>query len=175
MPTLAKAAQSMPRRLFIRPGRATVVALLTLSVVLVGPAASADHRQHLSKLKGRWSNPVGACVGHIIESDPTTGDLLGCTGTSDWTGTWKGSTTWTLTGDVSLTMGGSGRIEEVFKGRARDGRKGRLTFAERFTLDAAGHIDIEGKIVKSCGGLAGSYGAARWIGTANPDGSGEGT
>jgi hypothetical protein len=150
------------------------VAVLTMLVALVAPAAAADHRPHLSKLKGKWSNPVGACVAHIIKTDPATGDLLGCSGTSDWTGTLNGSTTWTLTGDVSLTTGGSGRIEEVFTGRARDGRKGKLTFREHFTLDATGHIDIKGKIVKSSGSLAGSYGHARWIGTANADGSGTG-
>jgi hypothetical protein len=158
-----------------RRSGATAVAGLTLFVALVASAASADHRPHLSKLKGDWTNPVGACVAHIIKVDPATGDLLSCSGTSDWTGTWKGSTKWTLTGDVSLTTGGSGRIDEVFKGRARDGRKGKLTFRERFTLDAAGHIDIKGKIVKSSGSLAGSHGHVRWIGTANADGSGSGT
>lgn len=150
------------------------VAILTMLVAQVAPAAAA-HRPHLSKLKGKWSNPVGACVAHIITTDPTTGDLLSCSGTSDWTGTWKGSTTWTLTGDVSLTTGGSGRIEEVFTGRTRDGRHGRLRFVEHFNLDAAGNIDIKGKIVKSFGELAGSYGHARWIGTANADGSGTGS
>jgi hypothetical protein len=166
---------SLLRTLVSRRGRATAVAILTLFIALVAPATSADRRHHLSKLKGEWSNPAGACVAHIIKVDPTTGDLLSCSGTSDWTGTWKGSTTWTLTGDVSLTAGGSGRIDEVFKGRARDGRKGRLTFVEHFTLDAAGNIDITGKIVKSSGRLAGSHGHARWIGTANADGSGTGT
>jgi len=42
-------------------------------VALVAPAASAHHG-HLSKVKGKWSNPVGACVAHIIKVDPTTGD-----------------------------------------------------------------------------------------------------
>ena len=165
---------NLPGRLSGR-SRATAVASLTLFVALFASAASADHRHHLSKLKGEWSNPVGACVAHIIKVDPTTGDLLSCTGTSDWTGTWKGSTTWKLTGDVSLTAGGSGSIREVFTGHAHDGRKGILTFVEHFTLDAAGNIDIKGKIVKSAGRLAGSHGHARWIGTANADGSGTGS
>ena len=157
----------MPRRL--------LTAFLTLCVALVGPAAWASHRDHRAKLKGRWTNPVGACVAHILKADPATGDVLGCTGTSAWTGTWTGSTTWRLTGDVSLTAGGSGRIDEVFKGRARDGRRGTLTFVEHFTLDAAGNIDITGRIVKSSGRLAGSRGRARWIGTTSADGSGSGT
>jgi hypothetical protein len=152
---------------------ATTVACLTL-VLLVAPAVSAHHR-HGSKVAGDWTNPVGACVAHITNVDPATGDLLGCTGTSDWTGTWTGSTTWTLTGRVSLTTGGSGQIEEVFTGHAADGRAGTLTFIEHFTLDATGHIDIKGRIVQSTGGLAGSRGYARWVGTANADGSGVGT
>ena len=166
---------SLLRRVVSRRRGATTVGSLAVVVALAVPAASAGDRDHLSKLKGKWSNPVGACVAHIIKVDPTTGDLLSCSGTSDWTGTWKGSTTWTLTGNVSLTTGGSGRIDEVFKGRARNGRKGKLTFVEHFTLDAAGHIDIKGKIVKSSGKLAGSHGHARWVGTANADGSGSGT
>jgi hypothetical protein len=151
---------------------ATTLAFLVF--VLVVPAAAADHG-HRSEVAGDWTNPVGACVGHITSVDPATGDLLGCTGTSDWTGTWTGSTTWTLTGDVSLTAGGSGRIDEVFTGHAADGRTGTLTFVEHFTLDATGHIDIKGKIVDSSGSLAGSRGRAHWVGTANADGSGVGT
>jgi hypothetical protein len=143
-------------------------------MVLVAPAASAHDRHH-SKVAGDWTNPVGACVAHITSVDPATGDLLGCTGTSDWTGTWTGSTTWTLTGRVSLTTGGSGRIDEVFTGHAADGRAGTLTFVEHFTLDATGHIDVTGRIVRSSGGLAGSRGHAHWVGTANADGSGIGT
>ena len=139
---------SMLSRLVRRRGRATAVASAIMVVALTVPAASAGDRHHLSKLKGKWTNPVGACVAHIIKVDPTTGDLLSCTGTSDWTGTWNGSTTWTLKGDISLTTGGSGRIREVFTGRARDGRNGKLTFVERFTLDASGHIDIQGRIVR---------------------------
>jgi uncharacterized protein (DUF2147 family) len=166
---------SLGRKMPSWGNRTTALAILASSAALVAPAASADHRHPLSKVKGKWTNPVGACVAHIIKVDPTTGDLLSCSGTSDWTGTWKGSTKWTLTGDVSLTTGGSGRIDEVFKGRARDGRKGRLTFREHFTLDAAGNIDIKGKIVKSSGKLEGSHGGAHWIGTANADGSGNGT
>jgi hypothetical protein len=161
----------MPRRRKL----ATAVALMILLVAVVAPTISANYRPPLAKVKGKWTNPVGACVAHIIKVDPITGDLLSCSGTSDWTGTWKGSTSWTLTGDVSLTTGGSGRIDEVFKGRARDGRKGKLTFREHFTLDAAGSIDIKGKIVKSSGRLEGSHGRAHWIGTASPDGSGSGT
>src|SRR3954447_1271250 len=165
----------MLRSLHDRPGRGGLLGSLILFAVVVGPAASATQRDRSSALRGRWTNPVGACVTHIDKVDPATGDVLRCTGTSTWTGTWRGSTTWVLTGDVSLTAGGTGRIDEVFRGRARDGRTGRLTFVEHFTLDASGKIDIAGRIVKSSGRLAGSGGHARWIGSSRPDGSGEGT
>jgi hypothetical protein len=166
---------SLARRMPGRRSHTTALALLTLFAALVVPAASAHHGHPVSKVKGKWSNPVGACVTHVIKVDPATGDLLSCSGTSDWTGTWKGSTKWTLTGDVSLTTGGSGRIDEVFTGRARDGRKGKLTFREHFSLDASGNIDIKGKILKSSAKLEGSRGRAHWIGIANADGSGSGT
>ena len=165
---------SLLRRPVGRRRRVTAVAFLTSLVAGVAAVASADPG-HTPKVSGDWSNPVGACIGHIIEVDPTTGDLLSCSGTSDWTGTWTGSTTWTLTGDISLTAGGSGRIDEVFTGHSPDGRAGTLTFVEQFTLDATGHIDITGKIVDSSGQLAGSHGHAHWVGTANLDGSGRGT
>jgi hypothetical protein len=162
----------LPRRIGVA-WRPAMIAAFSM-FVLVAPAASAHHGNR-STVAGDWTNPVGACVGHITNVDPATGDLLGCSGTSDWTGTWSGSTTWTLTGDISLTAGGSGRIDEVFSGHAADGRVGTLTFVEHFTLDATGHIDIKGKIVKASGEFAGSRGHAHWIGTANADGSGAGT
>src|SRR3954468_21215691 len=142
-----------------------------LLLVLAAPAASG----HGHQVRGTWTNPVGACVQHIVEFDPATGDIT-CTGTSEWTGTWSGSTTWTFTGKLDpATCAGSGDIDEVFTGHA--GRKhGKLTFHEHMTLDAAGNIDIRGKIVTGSGQLAGSSGRARWVGTSSAvDGSGEGT
>jgi hypothetical protein len=58
---------------------------------------------------------------------------------------------------------------------ASDGTAAVRSFREHFTLDAAGNIDIKGKIVKSSGKLEGSHGRAHWTGTANADGSGNGT
>jgi hypothetical protein len=164
----------------VRRRKARGIALLTLFLALAatnGYAAAAPHRHHQSKLHGRWTNPVGACVQHIIKFDPATGDVT-CTGTSKWTGTWTGSTKWKLTGNQNLTTGaGSGRIDEVFTGsagRGRKHRKGKLTFVEKMTL-ADGKISIRGHIVKSSHGLAGSSGHAVWTGTTSvTDGSGKG-
>jgi hypothetical protein len=146
------------------------------AVVVAMTATSAlAHDHHEAKVKGTWTNPLGACVQHIISFDPATGDLV-CTGTSHWRGTWKGSTTWKVTGNQDASGAASGRIDEVFTGRAADGRKGGLTFVEHFTLDAEGNIDISGHVTHSCGALTGSHGHARWIGTSSAtDGSGEGT
>jgi hypothetical protein len=149
--------------------------VLTALAALAGAAPVAAGGGHASKVKGHWSNPVGACVAHIISFDPATGDLK-CTGTSKWTGTWKGSTKWTFDGNMDPATGeATGRIDEVFKGKIADGRKGKLTFVEKMTLDPEGNIDIHGHIVDSSGGLAGAHGRARWTGTSSAtDGSGSG-
>jgi hypothetical protein len=146
----------------------------SVGFLVIVPAASAGHPDHPLKARGMWSDPVGACVAHIISFDATTGDLV-CSGTSEWTGTWTGSTTWTLTGNQSLTTGAiSGRIDEVFTGHVPGGRSGTLTFVEHITIDPAGDTAIRGRIVDSSGGLARSHGHARWIGISNLDGSGSG-
>src|SRR3954451_21172692 len=152
----------------------SAVALAAVAALAVGAPATAGGG-HTSKIKGHWTNPVGACIAHIIRFDPATGDLK-CTGTSEWTGTWKGSTKWTLTGNMDpATSQTTGRIDEVFKGKIADGRKGKLTFVEKMTLDPQGNIDIHGHIVGSSGGLAGAHGKAHWTGTSSTtDGSGKG-
>jgi hypothetical protein len=128
-----------------------------------------------TNVSGKWSDPMGACVGHIVSFDPATGDIT-CTGGSTWTGTWKGTTTWTLTGNQNpVTHAVSARIDETFTGRAADGRKGTLAFVERLSIDPTGKTNITGHIIRSCGALAGSQGHARWIGTSAADGSGSGT
>jgi hypothetical protein len=158
-----------------RSSLALLAAIGTLALPVAG--ASALHRhQGPTKVKGAWTNPVGACVQHIISFDSATGATK-CTGTSNWKGTWKGSTKWTFTGTLNASTGeGSGRVDEVFTGRARDGRRGRLIFVEHITLGSGGATDIKGRIVGSCGGLAGSHGRAHWVGTTSAtDGSGSGT
>jgi hypothetical protein len=144
-----------------------------VALATVSPAVAAGDKP--STVKGHWTNPVGACVKHLISFDAATGDLK-CTGTSKWTGTWKGSTKWTFTGNMNPSTGETkGHIDEVFTGKIADGRKGKLTFVEKMTLDKQGNIDIHGHIVKASGGLAGAKGKAHWTGTSSvADGSGAG-
>jgi hypothetical protein len=145
------------------------------AVALAMPAQSATPKRTGTGVHGAWSDPVGACLAHVVSFDPATGALT-CTGTSDWTGTWAGSTTWTLTGrqdPVSGTV--TGRIDEVFKGRARRAGRGTLTFVEQLTIDPTGNTDIRGHIVRGSAALAGSRGHAHWTGHSNADGSGSGT
>jgi hypothetical protein len=156
--------------------RTLLAAAAVLAVALLGADAGAlAGASDATKIKGHWTNPKGACTDHVISFDPATGDLE-CTGTSKWTGTWKGSTKWTLTGNMDPDSGKtSGRIHEVFKGKIADGRKGKLVFSEKLQLDANGDIDIHGHIVDSSGGLAGAHGKARWTGYSSvTDGSGSG-
>jgi hypothetical protein len=163
----------------VRPATTIVCAagmIVGCSLLIATPAMSSRQPSHESSVRGTWTNPLGSCVAHITRFDPATGDLS-CTGTSAWTGTWRGATTWTVTGNQNPTTGaGSGRIDEVFIGRAAHGRSGSLTFVEHFTLDATGKIAIHGRIVKGTGGFKGSRGTASWIGTSSAtDGSGSGT
>jgi len=154
---------------------AVILSIIAGIALIATPAAAARHRHSASVVHGAWTDPAGACTAHIVSFDPATGALT-CTGTSTWIGTWAGSTTWTLTGRQDPASGAiTGRIDEVFKGRASGGRRGTLTFVEHLTLDAAGNTDISGHVVRSAGELTGSRGHARWIGHSNADGSGSGT
>ena len=152
----------------------TAAAALVANLPIVAPVAHAAGTRHTAGAHGAWTDPVGACLAHVVSFDPATGALT-CTGTSDWTGTWAGSTTWTLTGRQDPVSGAiTGRIHEVFKGRARRVGRGTLTFVERVTIDAAGTTDIRGRIVRGSAALAGSRGHAHWTGHSNADGSGSG-
>ena len=76
---------------------AILLALTTLVPLAVAPVVAwAKGPTTASKVRGRWTDPVGACAGHVVSLDPATGVIV-CTGTSRWTGTWNGSTKWTLT------------------------------------------------------------------------------
>jgi hypothetical protein len=87
------------RRARLAVGLARAVLAASAAVAALGFAAGAalGTPPASSKVRGAWTDPVGACTGHIVSSDPATGALV-CTGTSRWTGTWRGSTKWTLTG-----------------------------------------------------------------------------
>jgi len=155
---------------------AILLALTTLVPLAVAPVvASAKGPTTASKVRGRWTDPVGACAGHVVSLDPATGAIV-CTGTSRWTGTWNGSTKWTLTRILDPSSAAvSGRIDEVFTGDAAGGRAGTLTFVESLSIDASGGTSIRGHITNSSGALAGSSGHASWIGISAQDGSGSGT
>ena len=155
---------------------AILLALTTLVPLAVAPVVAwAKGPTTASKVRGRWTDPVGACAGHVVSLDPATGAIV-CTRTSRWTGTWNGSTKWTLTRILDPSSAAvSGRVDEVFTGDAAGGRAGTLTFVESLSIDASGGTSIRGHITNSSGALAGSSGHASWIGISAQDGSGSGT
>jgi hypothetical protein len=183
--TLIWRSRVHPTTLFSLVRRRAVPATLAsvvVSALTVGMSFAADPRPaHTAKqsspmpVHGTWTSPVGACFKHVTSFDPTTG-VFTCTGTSVWTGTWIGSVTWTVKGHKDPASGLIvGEIRDVFKGHARRGRHGTLTFVEQLNQDATGRQNNPADIVRSSGGLAGSRGHVRFIGQANPDGSGSGT
>jgi len=91
---------------------AILLALTTLVPLAVAPVVAwAKGPTTASKVRGRWTDPVGACAGHVVSLDPATGAIV-CTGTSRWTGTWNGSTKWTLTRILDPSSAAvSGRID----------------------------------------------------------------
>jgi hypothetical protein len=151
----------------------SVVTALTLAPSADSTPQLPAKQRPLTRVHGAWTDPAGSCVSHLTV-DPATG-VFTCTGTTAWTGTWVGSTTWTLTAHRDPASGVlTGRIREVFKGRAGR-RHGTLTFVEQLTQDATGKEVSRGRIVRGSGGLAGSRGDVRFIGQSNRDGSGSGT
>ena len=157
------------------------LALLTVFALAVAPSvASAPRLAHaakqrpLARVHGTWTDPVGACVAHYTSIDAANGNFT-CTGTSVFTGTWVGSTTWTFTAHIDPPTGMiTGTTREIFTGRARQ-RHGTLTLVEKVKLDASGKQVDSAHIVRGTGGLAGSTGHARFVGQSNPDGSATGT
>jgi hypothetical protein len=142
-----------------------VLALVATTILGAAPAvAGGHHRFH--KAHGRWTNPVGSCVDHL-QLIGTGGDFR-CTGTSHWTGTFAGDTTWRVRGHQDpATMDIAGRIRERFVGESRRGDHGRLRFVEHFTQSAAGHIVIHGHVVAARRGLKGTRARITWSGSSS--------
>jgi hypothetical protein len=133
---------------------------MTVLLVLALPGVAAARRAH-----GAWSNPKGSCVTDLKILDAQ--GHFRCTGSSRWTGTFRGRTRWRVTGIGNTATGASsGRIREVFRGRVgARGRRGRLRFVERYTQDAAGHITIHGRVVSGTRQLRRVRGRVTWTGT----------
>lgn len=124
---------------------------------LPAQAAAAEH------VHGTWQTLVPAALTSFTpsEEDPTTGTFT-AVGSTEWSGTWTGVTTYTVSGTINLvTNESSGVLQETFTGTtsaAAAGQVGTLSLTERFTLDAAGVLQIRCRIVDGTGPFAGSRG-----------------
>jgi hypothetical protein len=147
------------------------LALLVVALVLAAPA-SPVHAARPEAVHGTWQTLVPAALTsfHPSTADPTTGTFTAI-GSTAWSGTWTGVTTYTMSGTIDLiTNESSGILDETFTGR-----QGTLSLHEHFTLDAAGHLRITCRIVHGTGDYAGSRGRVVFDGQMIGVVSGSGT
>jgi hypothetical protein len=141
----------------------TKAALAATAVSLLATCSASGATKRATPLRGTWQQ--------IINCLPTSYNPLNeqvhCVGSSSWSGTWTGTTSYTFDGTANLLTGdSSGTVHEVFTGKASDGTTGTLTFVEtERVIGATSKIHIEATIVGASGGFAGSTGTAAFDGT----------
>lgn len=163
-----------------RVGCVTIVAALLAGGV--GPAVSHAAPPHEVRVQpeavsGTWQTIVPVVIASYQPSspDPTTGTYQGADSTL-WQGTWTGVTHYAIRGTANLVSGaGSGTLQETFAGRSSGDGNGTLSFDETYTLDAAGHIVIEARIVDATGDFTGARGRLTFDGTEVGAVTGSGT
>jgi hypothetical protein len=138
------------------------VGLATVALLLVTCGASQASVRSTA-LSGTWFQLINCLP---TSFDPLT-DQIHCIGSSSWSGTWTGTTTYTMDGKYNVLTGDStGVIHEVFTGKASDGTSGKLTFTEQLKIvGATSKLHINATIVGASGGFAGSTGKATFDGT----------
>jgi hypothetical protein len=124
-------------------------------------------------VKGSWANPVPP----LITAYDTASGRFSAVGSSVWTGSWNGPTSWTTSGTINLLTGDAkGTLDETFIGRSDDGGTGTLHFTETYTIDGAKTaIYIDARLLSGTGDFTGSRGHVIFVGTELPSGQGEGT
>jgi hypothetical protein len=157
----------------------TRIAVLILSVVLLlgsqSPAHAAGRTRELAS--GSWVSlvPVAVTSYQPSSADPLVGTFRGV-GSTLWQGTFAGITEYTIGGQVDLLTGaGSGWIHERFSGRSSGGEVGTITFDERYTLDATGHIEIRAVVSSGTGDFADASGRLTFDGTSTSVASASGS
>lgn len=145
---------------------ALLVVLLVLTTLGASPAwagATPDH----GDVAGSFVSTI-PCI--PTAWDASTGHTT-CVGSSTWTGSLTGVSTYTVEADVDpVTGAGSGTIVETFTGRDTSGRVGTLHFSESFSLWATGIPDvgamaITARVDGAGGDFAGTRGTIRFFGT----------
>jgi hypothetical protein len=106
--------------------RVGLVAVFALALIV--PAAAGAKQRPVS---GTWQNPEALNVSSL---DPISGAYRG-TGTSNWQGTWAGTTTFSTQGVTNVLTGDTrGTVDETFTGATPNGKQGTLHFLEEFTV-----------------------------------------
>ncbi len=145
---------------------------LLILFAIVGLLLTSEPSAHAatqieSATSGRWTSivPVAITRYRPSETSPFIGTFRGV-GSTSWRGALVGVTAYTIGGHIDLrTNAGSGWIHERFAGRSSAGEVGTITFDERYTLDAGGHISINAAVVSGTGDFARLTGALRFDGT----------
>ena len=122
------------------------LARTTIAALLIATAGSA------------WAAPAGASpartirvTGHWLDSEPLTltgitdlgaGAVITATGSSSWSGSLTGTTTYRISAFVTVGGTATGTIEETFDGTIATVGPSELRFTETFTQLPGGAIDI---------------------------------
>ena len=140
--------------------------LSAVTALLVFGAATAEAPPARAEpVRGSWGSLVN-CL--FTNYNPMTGDMR-CEGSTLWRGTWTGITHYHVEGTYDVLTGDSaGTLRETFYGSDSTGRRGTLSFAERYKLDgAASRIHITAEITGGTGELRDARGVATFDGTNN--------
>lgn len=161
-----------------RPLRArALVGLAALSAggVLVGApnvAVGADLPHGPVAVRGAWTDTDPLTV---VSAEPVGANLLlTATGSSSWSGSLTGTTTFVLRALVDPAGRAVGTIQETFVGTVAGVGSGSLHFTEAATQDAGGALRITAIATTGTGDLSGVAGALRFVGTTDPAGVGDG-
>lgn len=140
-----------------------------LGASVCATAATAEARS--SSVSGQWVNALPCVPTGPLAADPgldPAATPLECVGSSTWTGTFRGVTTFRVQGIYNLVTGElHGTIDEWFAGSSSDGRRGTLTWHE--TIDVVGGaLVIEADILRGTGSFGRARGQVRFTGTTLP-------
>jgi hypothetical protein len=147
--------------------RRTRYLLVATAALLIAPsAARATTNEREKPVNGKWATlvPVAFTSYEPTPGHPLTGSYEGV-GSTEWQGTWRGITKYSIGGSVDLVTGaGSGWLHEKFIGRFSDGRVGTLTLDERYTLTSTGEFHVDARIVSGTRDFAHASGHVRFAG-----------
>jgi hypothetical protein len=142
----------------------SVTSTLLIGIFLAATASTAEAASPAVHVVGSWTS--SPCV--VTTYELSTGHIV-CRGSSSWTGSLTGQTTYIINGTLNALNGnGSGTIDETFRGiETATEAAGTLRFKESFTLDGATNgITIDCRLIAATGAFAGASGTMHFTGTA---------